>query len=128
MIRVIKYNRSSHPEVFLWKGVLKICSKFTGEHPCRSAISIKLQSNFCLNHTSAWVFSCKFAAHFQNTFSQEHLWMVASEYNKQQIFPIWWSWIFVNKTLLSNYDIFFKKFSSTCYIFIFFYSESSLIK
>ena len=38
--------RSSHPEVFLRKGVLKICSKFTGEHPCRSAISIKLFYNF----------------------------------------------------------------------------------
>ena len=38
--------RSSHPEVFLGKGVLKICSKCTGEHLCRSAISIKLQSNF----------------------------------------------------------------------------------
>ena len=33
--------RSSHPEVFLGKGVLKIYSKFTGDHPCRSAISIK---------------------------------------------------------------------------------------
>ena len=32
--------------MFLWKGVLKICIKFTGEHPCRSVISIKLQSNF----------------------------------------------------------------------------------
>ena len=32
--------------MFLQKGVLKICSKFTGEHPCRSAISIKLQSKF----------------------------------------------------------------------------------
>ena len=40
------YYRSSHSEVFLRKGVLKISSKFTGEHPCRSAISIKLQSNF----------------------------------------------------------------------------------
>ena len=39
-------SRSSHPEVFLRKGVLKICSKFTGEPPYRSAISIKLQSNF----------------------------------------------------------------------------------
>ena len=38
--------RSSHPEVFLRKGFLKICSKFTGAHPCRSAISIKLQSDF----------------------------------------------------------------------------------
>ena len=32
--------RSSPPEMFLGKGVLKICSKFTGEHPCRSVISI----------------------------------------------------------------------------------------
>ena len=36
--------RSSHPEVVLRKGVLQICSNFTGVHPCRSAISIKLQS------------------------------------------------------------------------------------
>ena len=33
---------SSHPEVSLPKGVLKIYSKFTGEHQCRSVISIKL--------------------------------------------------------------------------------------
>ena len=32
--------------MFLRKGVLKTCSKFTGGHPCRSVISIKLQSNF----------------------------------------------------------------------------------
>ena len=38
-------SRSSYPEVSLVKGVLKICSKFTGEHSCRSMISIKLQSN-----------------------------------------------------------------------------------
>ena len=38
--------RSSHSGLFLRKGVLKICSKFTGEHPCRIAISTKLQSNF----------------------------------------------------------------------------------
>ena len=35
----------------LKKRVLKICSKFSGEHPC-----------------PAWVLSCKFAAYFQNTF------------------------------------------------------------
>ena len=39
-------SRSSHPKVLLGKGVLKICSKFTGEHPCQNAISIKLQNNF----------------------------------------------------------------------------------
>ena len=37
---------SSHPDVFLLTGILKICSKFTGKHSCRSVIAIKLQSNF----------------------------------------------------------------------------------
>ena len=32
--------------MFLGKAVLKICSKFTREHPCRSVISIKLLCNF----------------------------------------------------------------------------------
>ena len=39
-------TRSSRQEVFLRKVVRRICSKFTGEHPYRSAISIKLHSNF----------------------------------------------------------------------------------
>ena len=39
-------DRSRRPEVFLGKGVVKICSKLTGEHPCQSVILIKLQSNF----------------------------------------------------------------------------------
>ena len=38
--------RNSHSEVFLEKRVLKRCSKFTGKHPCRSEISIKLLCNF----------------------------------------------------------------------------------
>ena len=33
-------------EVFLGKHVLKICSKFTGEHPCQSVISLKFLCNF----------------------------------------------------------------------------------
>ena len=35
-------KRSSPLEMFLGKGVLKICSKCTGKHPCRIVISIKL--------------------------------------------------------------------------------------
>ena len=31
---------------FLRKSVLRICSKFAEEHPCRSVISVNLQSNF----------------------------------------------------------------------------------
>ena len=42
--------------MLLEKGVLKICRKFTGEHPCRSVISIKL----------LYMYSCKYAAYFQN--------------------------------------------------------------
>ena len=38
-------GRSSPPKVFLKKGVPEICSKFTWEHPCWSAISRKFQSN-----------------------------------------------------------------------------------
>ena len=38
--------RSSPPGVFLGKNVLKVCSKFTGKHPCWSVISIKLFCNF----------------------------------------------------------------------------------
>ena len=38
--------RSSRPEVFFRKGVLKICSKFTGEHSCRSVNSINLLCYF----------------------------------------------------------------------------------
>ena len=33
-------------KVFIGKAGLKICSKFTGKHPCQSAVSIKLQRNF----------------------------------------------------------------------------------
>ena len=38
----------------------------------------KVTFHFHWNHTSAWVFSCKFAAYFQNTFSQEQLWRADS--------------------------------------------------
>ena len=39
-------DRNNYPEVFSGKDVLRICNKFTGGYLCRSAISIKLQSNF----------------------------------------------------------------------------------
>ena len=41
------YNTQKQPSRgALRKSVLKICSKFTGEHPCRCLISIKLLCNF----------------------------------------------------------------------------------
>ena len=58
---ILSVFRSGRPAVFLGKSVLKICSKFTGEHPYRSVISATfLKSHFGIG---------KFAAYFQNTFS-----------------------------------------------------------
>ena len=39
-------NAGSHPEVFLGKGALKICSKFTGEHPRRSPVATLWHHNY----------------------------------------------------------------------------------
>ena len=39
-------SRTSLPEVFLGKDVLKTCRKSIAEHPCRSVISIKLFRSF----------------------------------------------------------------------------------
>ena len=60
-------SKCSPPEVLLENCVLKICSKFTGEHSRRSVISTKLQSKLIeiiLRHEC----SVKFAAYLQNTF------------------------------------------------------------
>ena len=46
VLKAENISRSSHIERFLVKDVLKIWGKFTGEHSCRSVISINLQSNF----------------------------------------------------------------------------------
>ena len=69
VVTILHKYRSSNPEVFLLKGVLKICSKFTGEHPCSTSIKLKLQSSFIEKALRVWMFSCKFAAYFQNTFA-----------------------------------------------------------
>ena len=47
IIEEIKKHRQKQPlRGVLSKSVLKICSKFTGEDPCRSIISMKLKSDF----------------------------------------------------------------------------------
>ena len=43
---IVRKDKSSSTDFFLGKGLLKICSKFTGEHPRLIVISVKLQSNF----------------------------------------------------------------------------------
>ena len=57
VLLIVAMTRSNLPEGFLGKDILKICSKFTGEHACWSVISIKLLWNYP-NYTSALVSSC----------------------------------------------------------------------
>ena len=59
--------------MLLRKVILKICSKYTG-HRSRNVCDF----NKVAKQHLAWVFSYKFAIYFQNSFSQEHLWRVAS--------------------------------------------------
>ena len=66
--------RSSSPEVFLTKGVLKICNKFTGEHPCRSASNfIEIEDYKSLYRSSSpEVFLTKGVLKICNKFTGEH--------------------------------------------------------
>ena len=56
--------RSNPPEVFLGKTVLKINSKFIGEHPCQMLLCNFIEVTHILGSVS-----CTFAANFQNNFS-----------------------------------------------------------
>ena len=80
--------RSSRPEVFLRKVVLKICSRFTGEHPCRSVISIKLQRNFveiALRHGCSPVNLLQFSEHlFLKTPLDGCFWHISQYYRQHQ--------------------------------------------
>ena len=73
----VKMIRSSRPKLFLKKDVLKISSKFTGEHPCQSAILIKLQSSFIESNFDLGVllYVCCI---FSEQFFLKHFWRAAS--------------------------------------------------
>ena len=61
-------SKSSPSEQFLGIGVQKMSSKFTGDQPCRSVISLKLICNFieiALRHGCSPV---NFFSYFQNIF------------------------------------------------------------
>ena len=75
----ITWKRSSPPEVLSSKGVLKMYSKFTEGHPCRSVISINL---LCKLTEIVFRHGClpvNLLQIFQNTFLQEHLWKTTSD-------------------------------------------------
>ena len=61
---------------------IKSCSENMQQIYCRTSIPKCDFNNVAeqryWNHASPWLFSCKFAAYFQNTFSKENLWSAAS--------------------------------------------------
>ena len=84
--------RSSRPEVFCKKGVLRNFAKFTGKHLCQSLFLIKLQAsvlNFVKKETLSQVFSCKFYEISKNINFIEHL---------------WWLLLYVHRFLYKNLD------------------------
>ena len=56
--------------VFLRKVVLKICSKFTGEHSCRIVISVKLLCNFIETTLRHWCSPVNLLHIFRTPFSK----------------------------------------------------------
>ena len=83
--------------MFLVKGVLKICSKFTGKHPCRNVISIKLQSTFIeitLRHGCSSVNSLHF---FRIAFSKNTSgWLLLILAGSYSMIKIKWAKVFNN--------------------------------
>ena len=45
----------------------------------------KITKQLYWNGTLAWLFSCRFVAYFQNTFSLEHFWTAASDSSKYNL-------------------------------------------
>ena len=79
-------SKCSPPEVFLRKVVLKIWTKFIGEHPCRKVISIKLQRTFteiALRHRCSPV---NLLHIIRTPFLEEHLSRAVSGYRILQLF------------------------------------------
>ena len=76
----LKY-RSSRPDVFCKKVVLRNFAKFTGKHVYQSLFLIKLPEacNFIKKETMAQMFSCEFCEISRNTFSYRAPPVAASE-------------------------------------------------
>ena len=74
MILQVK-NRSSRPEVFSKKGVLRNFTKFTGNHQCQSLTSCKPQAVTLLKK-KLWhrCFPMNFVKFLRTPFFIEHLW------------------------------------------------------
>ena len=78
------FFRSSRPEMFCIKGVLKIFTKFTGKRLC--------QSLFIKKETLAQVFSCEFCEIFWSTFFNRTPLVVGSVSSQWSLFLNPWKY------------------------------------
>ena len=84
-IRIIqlyqKYiSRSTRPDIFCKKGVLRNFTKFTVKYLCQSLffnkVAVEVACNFTKKETLVQVFSCEFCKISKNTFFTEHWWLL----------------------------------------------------
>ena len=74
-------TKSSHPDVFCEKGVLRNFAKFSGKHLCQDLFFNKVAGacNFIKKEALVQVFSCKFCETSKNTFFYRTPLVVAPE-------------------------------------------------
>ena len=107
ILLVLNIYKSSRPEVFCKKGVLRNFAKFPAKHLRQSLFFNKVVGqawglNFIKKETPAQVFSCEFCNIFKNIFSIEHLLTTASA-PIDRCFLLrccWWQ-----KIVIGNYSI-----------------------
>ena len=107
--------RSSRPDVFCKKDVLKNFSKFTGKHLCQSLFFNKVAglrpATLLKKKTLAQVFPCEYYKISKNTFSYRTPLVAASVYSILVWLP------FKNKEL-QFYILYFNNLKLTCKIFL----------
>ena len=86
-----QYSYKQYSEAAIqWCTWEKVCWKYEAKTYRRTPMPKcgfnKVAKQLYWNSTSAWGFSCKFAAYFQNTFSTEHLWMATSGKTSSSLF------------------------------------------
>ena len=78
LYKLCENNRSSCPEVFFQKDVLRDFTKFTGKHLCQSLqgnfIEITLRQGLHKKESLAQCFPVNFAKFLRTPFLTEHLW------------------------------------------------------
>ena len=96
-----KNKRSSRPNVFCQKGVLRNFAEFTGKHLCQG---LSKACNFIKIEILTHVFSCKFCKISKNTFSYRAPPVTAFKWTLTQ------SWLFICCITKLKKKIFLKKY------------------